>query len=906
MNQPAPKETMDQYRAILETAAVSIWEEDFSWCKSAIDDIKAKGTDFPKYLGEHPHFAAEARQKVKVLSVNRQSLRLFEAKDKDELMASLDRIFLPESLSVFSEQLVAIAEGRNYFESETIASTLRGKRINILVAISFPEQGASFDRIPVTLFDITERKQAEANYREIFEKANDAIYVHELETGRVLDVNNKAIEISGFTKDEIINGNPSDFMAGTPGFTLEDAMRFMQKAATEGRQTFEWHARHKNGSLFWVEVNLYRASIAGTDRILAFFHDIEDRKKAEEKVKSSELEYRALIEQATDGIFISDEKGKYIDANQSACQMLGYSREELLSMTVQDVLVPGEAERNPPKFNELLSGKAILSRRNLQRKNGSVMPVEINAKMLSNGKMLGMVRDITERKVAEEKLAASEEKFRNLTETAFDAIVLIDEEGNIIFWNRGAELIFGYSKQEVMQKPLTLMMPEKYRQAHTGGIERYLRTGENKVIGKVVALEGMRKNGEIFPIEISITSWEAANRKLFSGIIRDITERKKAEDKIQKLNEALEQKVIDRTAQLESKVRQLKESEEKFEKTFQASAAGITITRLSDSKYLDVNEAFIRMTGFSREELINHSSTELGLIVDLKRRDEILEQIRAHGFARQFEMTVHSKSGGRLEVLSSVDTVLLNGEKFAINIIYDITERKKAEEKLELANSELEAFSYSVSHDLRAPLRSITGYALILEEDLGNQINEEGRKTLEAIQRNASKMNRLIDDLLAFSKLGKQELQKSEVNTAAVVNKIILELSDSARSRVDFKINSLPSTYADPSMLTQTWVNLISNAIKYSAKKENPVVEIGSFKQDKEVVYYIKDNGAGFSMEYADKLFGVFQRLHRSADFEGTGVGLALVKRIVAKHGGRVWAEGKVNEGATFYFSLPA
>jgi PAS domain S-box-containing protein len=525
--------------------------------------------------------------------------------------------------------------------------------------------------------------------------------------------------------------------------------------------------------------------------------------------------------------------------------------------------------------------------------------------MLSNGKMLGMVRDITERKVAEERLGASEEKFRNLTETAFDAIVLIDEDGNIIFWNRGAELIFGYTKDEVMQKSLTSMMPVKYRDAHSGGIERYLRTGENKVIGKVVALEGMRKNGEIFPIEISITSWEAAGKKLFSGIIRDTTERKKAEAKIQKLNEELEHKVVERTAQLESKVLQLKESEEKFQKTFQASAAGITITRLSDSTYLDVNDAFVRMTGFSKEELLNRSSKELGLIVDFKRRDEILAQIREQGFARHFEMTVHNKSGERLEVLSSVDTILLNGEKFAINIIYDITERKKAEEQLELANKELEAFSYSVSHDLRAPLRSITGYANILEEDFASSINGEVRKILATIQRNAGKMNRLIDDLLEFSKLGKQELQKSEIDTAALVQKIIHELSDAVRTRINFKVNSLFSAYADPAMLTQTWVNLISNAVKYSAKKENPAVEIGAFKDEKEVVYYIKDNGAGFSMEYAGKLFGVFQRLHRSTDFEGTGVGLALVKRIVVKHGGRVWAEGKVNEGATFYFSLP-
>jgi two-component system, sensor histidine kinase and response regulator len=226
-------------------------------------------------------------------------------------------------------------------------------------------------------------------------------------------------------------------------------------------------------------------------------------------------------------------------------------------------------------------------------------------------------------------------------------------------------------------------------------------------------------------------------------------------------------------------------------------------------------------------------------------------------------------------------------------------------QQIEATNKELESFSYSVSHDLRAPLRSILGYTQVLEEDYIDKLGTDAKQVLNIVRQNAERMNALIDDLLEFARLGKQALQKSEVDTEKLVAHTLQQISASTRHKAEVKINPLIPVCADYSLLNQVWVNLISNAIKYSARKEKPVVEIGSRKEASEVVFYVKDNGAGFDMEYVDKLFGVFQRLHRADEFEGTGVGLALVQRIVNRHGGRVWAEGKVSEGATFYFSLP-
>jgi light-regulated signal transduction histidine kinase (bacteriophytochrome) len=224
---------------------------------------------------------------------------------------------------------------------------------------------------------------------------------------------------------------------------------------------------------------------------------------------------------------------------------------------------------------------------------------------------------------------------------------------------------------------------------------------------------------------------------------------------------------------------------------------------------------------------------------------------------------------------------------------------------LQIANQELESFSYSVSHDLRAPLRALSGYSKILIEDYSEKLDEEGKQTIQAITHNAERMGMLIDDLLAFSRLGRKEVVKTEVDMKKLVESIVLESSKMTPHDAIIKVGELPLVNGDYALLHQVIFNLISNAVKYSSKQKSPLIEISSEEESDEIVISVKDNGVGFDMQYANKLFGVFQRLHARQEFEGTGVGLAIVKRIIARHGGKVWAEGKVNEGAEFYFSLP-
>lgn len=340
-----------------------------------------------------------------------------------------------------------------------------------------------------------------------------------------------------------------------------------------------------------------------------------------------------------------------------------------------------------------------------------------------------------------------------------------------------------------------------------------------------------------------------------------------------------------------------------------------------EGKIISWNEGAEKIYGYSEKEALQMKIRNI--IPDYIRleMDEIMGRIMVGDRIQNLETKRITKFGKIIDVLfsASVITDADTGQKsLAINE-RDITLQKKADEQikqlntdlqknivqLEATNKELEFFSYSVSHDLRAPLRALMGYSKILEEDYGAQLDNDSKKYLDFIQHNAQKMGRLIDDLLEFSRLGRKEILKVKTDIKLLVEAVINEINNSARHSAVINIGLLPEAEADYSLLYQVWMNLISNAIKYSSKKERPEVTIGSTHSENEITYFIKDNGAGFNMEYSNKLFGVFQRLHTPAEFEGTGIGLAIVKRVITKHGGRVWAESKEQEGATFYFTLP-
>jgi PAS domain S-box-containing protein len=342
------------------------------------------------------------------------------------------------------------------------------------------------------------------------------------------------------------------------------------------------------------------------------------------------------------------------------------------------------------------------------------------------------------------------------------------------------------------------------------------------------------------------------------------------------------------------------------------SADLICIINAATFRFEEVNDAVFPLLGYTVQEMKGSSLLDY---LSEESQVKVKELAREHQPTFSFEVLMFAKNGEH--------------RYFSWNIAYkhnlwfangrDITRQKKSDfeikqlnmnlerniAQLQLTNKELESFSYSVSHDLRAPLRSINGYAQMIQDDHAQSFNEEAKRMFNVIRKNAKKMGTLIDDLLAFSRMGRKEITRVLIDFNKLVEPIIADLMQTAPANTKIVVHPLPGTEGDPALLSQVYINLISNAIKYSAKKETPAIELGAEEREEEFVYYVKDNGAGFDIQYAHKLFGVFQRLHSNEEFEGTGVGLAIVQRIIVKHGGKVWAEGKIDEGATFYFSLP-
>ncbi|MGZ3920083.1 MAG: ATP-binding protein [Bacteroidia bacterium] len=510
---------------------------------------------------------------------------------------------------------------------------------------------------------------------------------------------------------------------------------------------------------------------------------------------------------------------------------------------------------------------------------------------------------------AVKELSENEAWFSKTLSGIGDGIIATTIEGKINFLNPVAEELTGWSQKEAEGKFITEVfhiINEVSRQKVVNPVETVLKTRE------IVKLENhtllIKKDKTEVPIDDSAAPIFNKENE-FIGVVlvfRNVEEERNAA-------KILEQKVADRTAEIIK-------TEKRYHDTLENMLEGVQIID-RNWKYVYVNNSLARQGKYPAKELIGYTMMEKYPGIEntelFKCLRKCMEGRKSFIFENEFAFPDGSMGYFELSMqpvpegifILSIDISARKKAENDLKKLNEDLEKKVAErtEQLRSVNNELESFSYSVSHDLRAPLRAISGYTTILTEDYSDKIDEEGQRLMKIIQDNVKQMGQLITDLLAFAQMGKDNLKKSEVDMNALVKQIAEEQKSAYKGKnISLTINDLGKIEADESMLKHVVTNLLSNALKYSSKKENIQIEVGRYQEKNEGVFYVKDEGAGFNMEYYNRLFGVFQRLHNMKDYEGTGVGLALVKRIITRHNGKVWAEGEEGKGATFYFSLPS
>lgn len=611
------------------------------------------------------------------------------------------------------------------------------------------------------------------------------------------------------------------------------------------------------------------------------------------QLRESEEHFRMLYQNAPVAYQSLDLHGNFLDVNQVWLEMMGYEREEVIGYWFGDFLVREQSDlfrQRFPRFKEI--GQVHNLEFEMERKDGRVVVVAFEGRIGYDNQHVFrqthcVMHNITEIKQAENALRESELRYRTLFDEAVEGIVLADRnEGIVRDCNQAFLALTGYAKSKLVGLPLeTFVGP-----ANGGsGISRQaflIPIGDGDVVeAQIHAQDGKRKI-----VEVKTQLLELNGAVVEQYFFHDITARLQAEEERDRL--------------------------------FKLSMDMLFVAGF-DGKLKQINPAWRQTLGWSEKEILSTPWLDFVHPDDQWMTNEIGKELQKGVPVRSFENRYRCKDGSyRWFSWSSHPLV---ADQLIFGVVRDITELKQAEAELrrlnlelerrvlertaqlETANKELEAFAYSISHDLRAPLRAVNGFSNIVIRDYAKGIDPEAARFLNLVSENAQKMGRLIDELLSFSRLSRQPLRKQKINTTELVQTALVELeAEKAGRRIEVRLGDLPSCQADSVLLKQVWLNLLSNAFKYTRRCEAAVVDVGAMPAESGfMTYFVKDNGAGFDMQYAGKLFGVFQRLHREDEFEGTGVGLAIVQRIVQRHGGRVGAEGQLNEGARFYFTLP-
>lgn len=700
---------------------------------------------------------------------------------------------------------------------------------------------------------------------DILATMGDSLIMVDL-NGKIISANKATSDLLGYTADELVDKPFNSIMVENTNANDVPWQEILEKGSISSRDA-TYLARNGESIPVLVSASVVKDREGEPVGVVVTAHDMRVHRKIELNLRQSEERYRLLFQSSPDLIAQVDREGKFITANRAMADSFGISQEEIIGRTFFE-LMPEVVARS----------RLEMLRKALDERKMQVFDDERDGKWLSNifvpielpGEEEATVQIIA-RNIIERKLA--EQEYRQLINAMNETLWIISFEGKFIEVNDAAVNKLGYSREEL------LTMGPRDIDTHLSGVE----------IGELI--EGMKsdklqrfetehktKDGKIFPVDINSTPVTYHGKAAIMSIAHDMTEYKKIE-------------------------LGLRQSEEKYRTLVDHALVGIGIHQ--NGRLLFANKELAAMLGYTQEEII-------GLPIDERIHPDERDFVMARAQRRQagakepetYEIRLLKKDGSTLYALISNAVMDYQGQPATLMTIADITDSRMRVE-LEQANKELEAFTYSVSHDLRAPLRSIDGFSQALLEDYENILDDQGKNYLHRVRAASQHMAQLIDDLLKLSRVTRAEMRRERVDLSAMAKAIARGLQDMEPQRaVDFIIAEGVVVQGDASLLQVALENLLNNAWKFTGKHPHATIEFGVSQREGQPVYFIRDDGAGFDMAYIDKLFVPFQRLHDSTEFEGTGIGLATVQRIISRHGGSIWAEGEVEKGATFYFTL--